>query len=412
MQTADTLAVPDGQHNIFEHLAERERIKAIRTKSGTSLSMAAWPAIEPTPSLLYSDSHMSHPDEVLNPFPGNFFLTTSIPNIAGLLESNAWLQSGEVVERAGRAGEGNMNCVVRVTTSHRSFILKQSRPWVEKYPGYSAPWDRALVEARFYQVAESLPGLTSYLPRLLNFDPSERLLMLEDLEDAHDFTLLYGANSPGLADSERTQLVDFLLVLHRSARAPELRPPFANAEMRSLNHEHIFALPLRPDNGLDLDAITPGLGSLASDLRTDTRYSREVAALGARYLDPAQGVCLIHGDYFPGSWLKARGRIYVIDPEFCFFGLPEWDLAIMAAHLHMSGHSQAQIDNSLDRYGESAAVDRRLIQKFAGVEIMRRLIGVAQLPVDFGLERKTELLCLSKTLVVGEQSALKRRFLC
>lgn len=348
---------------------------------------------------------MSHADEELNPYAGNFFLTTSIPKIAGLLESNAWLQPGEVVERAGRAGEGNMNCVVRVTTSRRSFILKQSRPWVEKYPDFSAPWDRALVEAKFYETAESWPGVASYLPRLLNFDAAERLLMLEDLEDAHDFTFLYAADSSGLVVAERTQLVDFLLALHQSIRAPELRPLFANAEMRALNHEHIFELPLRPGNGLDLNAITPGLGRLANDLRTDTRYAREVAALGARYLHPAPGGCLIHGDYYPGSWLKARGRIYVIDPEFCFFGPPEWDLGIMVAHLYLSGHAQAQIDHSLNRYADRVAVDRRLIQKFAGVEIMRRLIGVAQLPVVFGLERKMELLCLSKSLVVGERSA-------
>lgn len=45
----------------------------------------------------------------------------------------------EVVEGVEREGEGNMNCVVRVMTSRRSFILKQSRPWVEKYPGFAAP---------------------------------------------------------------------------------------------------------------------------------------------------------------------------------------------------------------------------------------------------------------------------------
>jgi len=347
---------------------------------------------------------VSHADEVLNPYPGKFFLTPSVPKIAELLATNAWLQADEVVEGVERAGEGNMNCVVRVMTSRRSFILKQSRPWVEKYPGFAAPWDRALVEARFYQTAENLPGVKKYLPALLNFRSAERLLMLENLENAKDFTFLYAASSPGLADSERSQLGDFLLALH-SSRAPGLRAPFANAEMRCLNHEHIFDLPLRPSNGLDLDVITPGLARLANDLQRDTPYCAEVAALGERYLDQAAGECLIHGDYFPGSWLKARGQIYVIDPEFCFFGPPEWDLAIMTAHLHMSGHTQTQIDNSLDRYAARSAVDRMLVQRFAGVEIMRRLIGVAQLPVVFGLERKMELLRLSKMLVVGEQFA-------
>ncbi len=348
---------------------------------------------------------MSHADNVLSRYPGDFFLTPSVSRIAALMASNHWLQPDEAVESVERAGDGNMNCVVRVITSRRSFILKQSRPWVEKYPSFAAPWDRALIEARFYRNVENLPGVKRYLPALLNFDPGERLLMLENLENARDFTFLYVASSTGLTDSERSELVDFLLALHTSTRAPGLRSDLTNLEMRSLNHEHIFDLPLRPGNGLDLDAITPGLARLASELLRDTHYCAEVAVLGQRYMDQAAGECLLHGDYFPGSWLQARGLVYVIDPEFCFFGPPEWDLAIMSAHLHISGHSQMQIDKTLDRYSARAALDRLLVQRFAGVEIMRRLIGVAQLPVVFGLERKTELLQLSKTLVEGEQCA-------
>jgi 5-methylthioribose kinase len=322
-----------------------------------------------------------------------------------MLALKAWLHADEAVEQVERAGEGNMNCVVRVLTSHRSFILKQSRPWVEKYPAYPAPWDRALVEAAFYQNAFKIPAVAGFLPALLNFDPVERLLMLEDLEGAQDCSRLYALNSPGLAELEQAQLINFLVALHTCTREPDLKSVFANAEMRSLNHEHIFDLPLRPGNGLNLDAITPGLQNLAQELGRDARYTREVKALGKRYLDPDGGQCLVHGDYFPGSWLKARGRIYVIDPEFCFFGQPEWDLGVMTAHLHISGQSQLQIDDSVNQYAAHAAIDRTLIKKFAGVEIMRRLIGVAQLPVVFGLKRKTELLRLSKTLVVGEQFA-------
>lgn len=37
---------------------------------------------------------------------------------------------------------------------------------------------------------------------------------------------------------------------------------------------------------------------------------------------------------------------------------------------------------------------------FAGVEIMRRLIGVAQLPVRYGIEEKRRLLDLSRKLVL------------
>ena len=40
---------------------------------------------------------------------------------------------------------------LRVQTAERSFILKQSRPWVEKYPAIPAPEERVLVEAAFYE---------------------------------------------------------------------------------------------------------------------------------------------------------------------------------------------------------------------------------------------------------------------
>ena len=44
---------------------------------------------------------------------------------------------------------------------------------------------------------------------------------------------------------------------------------------------------------------------------------------------------------------------------------------------------------------------RRLALQFAGMEIMRRLIGVAQLPLAADLSRKEALLATSRDLVLG-----------
>ena len=56
------------------------------------------------------------------------------------------------------------------------------------------------------------------------------------------------------------------------------------------------------------------------------------------------------------------------------------------------------------RCGDQAIAARRmdaeLVARYAGVEIMRRLIGVAQLPIAFGIDRKRALLNLSRRLVV------------
>jgi LemA protein len=67
--------------------------------------------------------------------PDLFFLDPTRPvDLARWLAGTGLLQPGEVVLQAAKAGDGNMNCTLRVTTSRRSLIVKQSRPWVEKYP--------------------------------------------------------------------------------------------------------------------------------------------------------------------------------------------------------------------------------------------------------------------------------------
>ena len=56
--------------------------------------------------------------------------------LAAYLKNTGFLSKDEPVQSVTRAGDGNMNCTVRVYTHRRSFIVKQSRPWVEKYPQF------------------------------------------------------------------------------------------------------------------------------------------------------------------------------------------------------------------------------------------------------------------------------------
>ena len=94
--------------------------------------------------------------------PGLFFLEpVNLTSLVAYLRLQALLAPGEVVVTAGRAGEGNMNCTVRVHTTMRTFIMKQARPWVEKYPQIAAPWDRACREAEFYQKIAGCPPVAS-----------------------------------------------------------------------------------------------------------------------------------------------------------------------------------------------------------------------------------------------------------
>ncbi len=341
---------------------------------------------------------MQAKDEFQKQHPEAFFLDAcDAPGLATYLRGSGWLGADEQLVSATKAGAGNMNYTLRVRAPARSFILKQARPWVEKYPQIAAPWERALIEGRFYEVVSAEPRLATMMPKLLGLDPQSHIIALEDLGEAQDFTTLYqGAEMNGALLDE---LATYLTRLHRGFIGASFKSDFANRAMRALNHLHIFDFPLREDNGLDLDAFTPGLHKAAQALKRNERYVSLVSELGELYL--SDGETLLHGDFFPGSWLKTARGARVIDPEFCFYGPPEFDLGVMVAHLYLAGQKARLIERLLESYRPPLPLKPRLIWRFAGVEIMRRLIGVAQLPLNSSLERKAELLRLSSELVLN-----------
>ena len=211
--------------------------------------------------------------------PGAFFLDEhDLDDLRLYLQDKKWLTGEESLLSASKPGEGNMNYTLRVKTSTRRMILKQARPWVEKYDDIAAPSERAVVEGLFYQLIEHTPALQAQMPRLLGFDPLSRLLMLEDVGTGSDYTGLYSGEI--LTSEELQMLTSFLCTLHASFLGSNRDGRFNNQAMRQLNHQHIFQIPLEPENGLDLDLITPGLSESAVELSNDKDYVNAVAELG------------------------------------------------------------------------------------------------------------------------------------
>ncbi|MBL9170281.1 MAG: phosphotransferase [Verrucomicrobiales bacterium] len=338
--------------------------------------------------------------------PNLFFLDAGEPSeLEGYLLSLKILSPGQKVRSAARAGDGNMNCTLRVETTDSSLIVKQARPWVEKYPQFAAPWERAFSEAEFYRIVDAHPPLASLMPRLIAFDPVAHVIVLEDLGIASDYTGMYRGQQ--ISSREIEVLAEFLSRLHRDERRNSNGSRLPNREMRALNHAHLFEIPLAVDNGLDLDAITDGLAAQSRILKGDQGYVREVARLG-REVYLADGDSLLHGDFYPGSLLRTAGGPRVIDPEFGFYGPAEFDVGVFLAHLLLSSQPAHLRDLWRRAYLAPAPFDDRLMIQLAGVEIMRRIIGYAQLPVGYGLDRKSELLRISRQMVLEPQQSLLR----
>ena len=348
---------------------------------------------------------MTNLDTLRADYPDLFVLCPEDPKgLEEYLRSIGVIEANEAIRSATKAGEGNMNCTLRVALPERSLIVKQSRPWVERYPQIEAPWDRILSEARFYLLTSPHEGVSRRMPRQIMLDPDNRVLVLEDLGESSDYTSLYGGSENTLSHEDAKALVDWLSALHAIDFATKSQTGLTNLAMRALNHEHLFRFPLVAGNGLDLDAITPGLAHEAAKLITSEDYVVRVASLGADYLE--SGGVLLHGDFFPGSWLRTSDGPAVIDPEFAFFGPAEFDVGVLLAHLHLASQPEEVYETVIGAYEPPAGFDWPLALEFCAVEIMRRLIGVAQLPLTIGIESKRDLLEVSYKLILSEGSEL------
>jgi 5-methylthioribose kinase len=316
------------------------------------------------------------------------------------LKKKTWLSQEDSLLKVEKPGEGNMNFTLRVhTASNKTFIAKQSKGYVEKYPTIPAPANRAVIEGRFFEFSQKNPELKLFMPNLLGIDEEHNIIITEDLGNANDFTFLYKSPEAKLTIKEITEIVRFLNLLHQSFKTESPDSLFANRNMRALNHQHIFIYPFMEENGFDLDVVQLGLQREALIYKKDDFLKKAIIDIGLKYLE--DGCYLLHGDYYLGSFLKTNAGVKIIDPEFCFYGLAEFDLGVLIAHLKLSQQSQELVDAALKMYDKRLDFEIKLLNQFIGVEILRRIIGLAQLPLNLNLEDKKKLLNEAKYMIIN-----------
>ncbi len=319
-----------------------------------------------------------------------FDIHTNTDEFQDFMYSKAWLGPHEKIQTIEKPGEGNMNVVLRIASNQRSYIFKQSRPYVQKYQQIAAPLDRIDVEYQFYSAIQG-KQIDDHIPKILGYDPNNYVLLIEDLGKCQDMTAIY--ESREVSPIQLQQMIQVLENIHQT-HPPRQFPH--NMDLRELNHQHIFVLPFLEDNGFQLDDIQTGLQELSLSFKQDDHLKAVVKDLGNKYL--SKGNTLLHGDYYPGSWMQAGDHIFVIDPEFSFVGFAEFDLGVMAAHLIMASMKEELLENILQSY--SIPHQELLVRQMAGLEILRRIIGLAQLPLSRTLEEKVYLLSIAKKLLL------------
>ena len=297
--------------------------------------------------------------------------------------------SDEQVHNVEVPGEGNMNVVLRVETNKKSFILKQSRPYVNKYPNIKNSEKRIIVEDQFYELIIK-SEIQKFFPKKIDFIKKDLILLIEDLGQCRDMSYLYSSKNMNL--DHFNSLIYILESIHKT----KVNSFPSNYSLKELNHEHIFVLPFQK-NDFQLDDIQSGLKKLSTYITNDSNINDVVKRIGDMYLKV--GNTLLHGDYYPGSWMQKDDNVYVIDPEFSHLGFKEFDLGVMAAHLTMITESEDYLNKIIKAYSEN--IDKSIFYKVSGIEIIRRIIGLAQLPLDMSLNAKEKLLNIAKKMILS-----------
>jgi 5-methylthioribose kinase len=291
------------------------------------------------------------------------------------------LLAADEVARVEPAGDGNINWVRRVRVGDRSFVVKQARLHLERFPDYQAPTERILCEARYLDTVRPLDR-DAVCPVVIRFDEDARVLALEDLGDVPrlDAVLANGGDVRGIAQ----RLARFLGAVHAAtANDASLAAHFENDAMRRLHGDHIFDLPFQP-NEFPLPAA---VRARAEAIWQDGRLASVARDAYAEYLAP-RGV-LVHGDVQAGNVLLATRGAVLLDAEIAHIGDPAFDLGMLFAHLWLPAvargaapDADSAIHGAWRAYSSAMTdVDANLharAVRYAAIEMLRRTLGAAR----------------------------------
>ena len=339
--------------------------------------------------------------------------------------------------RIEEIGDGNLNTVYRVSDAERperSLVLKHAPPYIKILgPDYPLSTKRLTYESRALGVYNQLAS--GAVPAQYDFDAEMAVIAMEDLRDARVLRddLIAGVVDTAIAE----QIGRFMSVIHShthvenldSAAVQHYRQQFANTTMQSITADYVFTFPFTEH---ETNFWTSGLEPDIQRLKADTDFLAQVKHLKQIFLTMQQAVT--HGDLHTGSVLVQDHTAKVIDAEFAFYGPVGFDIGLYWANYFLSYFSHQDtldvqsalktgIVQTWDTYtAEFRMADDTLKERtlqnifhdavgFAGLEMLRRLIGAAHVKdiegiVDIPRKLRVEKAALQfgTTLVKQHQS--------
>jgi len=336
---------------------------------------------------------------------------------------------GGTARSAEEIGDGNLNRVFRVWGDGLSVVVKQAVPYL-KIVGSSWPLTRHRARIESDACVEHRKLVPGFVPDVLHFDEDLSAIVFEDLRGYSTWRDLLVARTatPGVAERAAAYSAGVLLgtshlTLDSRARK-EMRQRFAYSELCLVTEDLVFTAPYTdsPSNRFDEE-----IADVARALRCDR--SLRTAAAELRFAFKTRDEALVHGDLHTGSVLVGPHDAKVIDLEFAFFGPFGFDPGLLLANLALSriaheasGNDRyaAVVDGCAELFWDTFADECRRrwrptepwysrfltslladAARFAGLEMIRRIVGLAHVADIDGLPLPTRTAAQRNALAGG-----------
>ena len=329
-----------------------------------------------------------------------------------IFPSSASLQITEI-------SEGNINHIYRAEDLHtgRSVILKQAEEVSRISPDIRLNPDRGKRETAYFGAVAAL--LPEAVPKVFAYDADLHLIVMEDMQGysvlrkplLEGEVFLFLGEQLGRYVADTTLFTSDFFFSHKAKKESEIG--FCNPELCDLTERLVFTDPFV--GAKDNFVCEENRDFVETHIYRNESLRALAAKFKFRFMNAREA--LIHGDLHFGSVFVNPRRIVVFDPEFCFFGPIGFDLGNLLAHFLMEFQYvrlsrpndsaclawlrqmtkdllltfEARFQSEAGRVCKDAVLKAPLFLKeflsgvfvdtagFAGVECLRRTIGIAKI---------------------------------
>lgn len=375
-----------------------------------------------------------------------YFLMDEDSAVEYVKQKTALFEKDEVLQ-CKEIGDGNLNYVYRISAGANSVIVKQAGPQSRLNAGKRISKNRNQREAEVLKFQDKLvPG---FVPQVYLYDETMCCCLMEDLSDYEIMRtgLLQGKTYSGFAQSITTFLITMFLktsdISNNHEEKKRLTGQFLNPDLCEISERLVFDEALFNLSGRNFVEDENEL-FVQEQVYLDQALILEAGKLKMNFMNGSQS--LLHGDLHTGSLFVRQDAVRVFDPEFAFYGPAGYDLGSLIAHLIMAGeHAGRSGFTDCRRWICETVAEIVILYKekymawyeeyasdvfarqddmkvwilngilsdaagYAGLEILRRVIGVARIKDIASIEDRTaraaaerHLICMAKRLVMERE---------